>query len=327
MTAFLFALVGTLALMPLVLLTARRLRLIDVPNHRSLHADPIPRGGGIGIALASVASVLVFADLTDQMVGLLIGAVVLGILGLIDDRIGLPSLPRLVVQLAIPLVTLVPFVDGGLPRVVVAVVVVVLVAGFVNAFNFMDGINGISGWNAVVGGVALGAMSAHLDADTLAVGGWAVAGAGLGFMPFNAVRARLFLGDVGSYFLGFWLAGLGVLAVDAGGPVLVIVAPFLLYIADTSTVLVRRALRGDSVTEAHREHAYQRLAQLGYSHVAVAAGCAAVSAVCAALMWTVRDASFVAQAAVFVPCLVLVGVYLAAPTVLERRLDDEMVEP
>jgi UDP-GlcNAc:undecaprenyl-phosphate GlcNAc-1-phosphate transferase len=208
---------------------------------------------------------------------------------------------------------------SGSMLVVVAALAAGLVAGYVNAFNFMDGINGISGTTAVVVGVFL-AIVAHAEDETaLCTAGLAIAGGALGFLPFNVPRAVIFLGDVGSYFIGAWLAALALLVVDSGAAPVVVVAPFLLYLLDTISVLVKRARRGDSLMQAHREHAYQRLVALGWSHTTVACLCAAITVSCAGLALAVRERSDAAQVLVLAVCAVIVGVYLVLPTMLESR--------
>ncbi|MFZ8877402.1 MAG: glycosyl transferase, partial [Ilumatobacteraceae bacterium] len=99
--------------------------------------------------------------------------------------------------------------------------------------------------------------------------GIACAAAAAAFAPWNAPRARMFLGDIGSYFLGFLLAATALAAVISGAPVLLVAAPFSLYVLDTATTLVRRIRRGVRITDAHREHAFQRLVSSGRSHSVV----------------------------------------------------------
>jgi UDP-N-acetylmuramyl pentapeptide phosphotransferase/UDP-N-acetylglucosamine-1-phosphate transferase len=322
MTAFVVALVVALLGTPVVVKLVRRWQLIDVPNHRSSHETPVPRGGGLAVAVATVVGVAAAAVWSQAVVGLVVGAVVLGATGLADDWRGLPAMPRLVVQVLTPLAIAVVVVDrDGWQLVVGVALVVIVIAGYVNAFNFMDGINGISGTQAAIAGGFLAAAANHIAVEPLALAGWAVCGASLGFLPFNAVHARVFLGDVGSYFLGFWLAGLALLVVDAGVPAVVVVGPFLLYLFDTATVLVWRARRGESLMEAHREHAYQRLVQLGWSHVAVSSLCAVVSAVCAVIMYSVIDASPRMQLVALAGCCALVTGYLLLPGALSRRVE------
>jgi UDP-GlcNAc:undecaprenyl-phosphate/decaprenyl-phosphate GlcNAc-1-phosphate transferase len=313
MTTFLLSAVLALLLTPLVIGLVHRWQLIDVPNHRSLHSSPIPRGGGIAVLAATVLAVAFVGEWNRPITALVVGGVVLGGTGFADDRWTLSALPRLGVQIMTPVAVGILIADRATPWLVVAAVVV---AGYVNAFNFMDGINGISGSQAAIAGGLLALVANDVGADSLAIAGWAVCGASVGFLPFNAIRTRIFLGDVGSYFLGFWLAGLALLVVDAGAPVMVVVGPFLLYLLDTSTVLVRRARRRERLTEPHREHAYQRLVQAGWSHPVVAGLCAAVSAACGAIMYVVRDASTAAQFFALAGCVGLVVGYLALPSMV-----------
>lgn len=320
MTSFLVAGVVALVGTPAVVWLARRWSLIDEPNHRSSHATPIPRGGGIAIVVAVAIGVVVGDGTSDAVIGALVGAGVLAATGLLDDRYGLSAAPRLMVQLVTPIVVALAVVDrSGWALAVAVIVAAVAVPAYVNAFNFMDGINGISGTQAAIAGTFLAAVAHSGDLRNLQIAALAVCGASLGFLPFNAVRPKIFLGDVGSYFLGFWLAALALLLVDDGAPVLVIVAPFLLYLADTSTVLVRRARRGERLMDAHREHAYQRLTQAGWSHLTVTLVCAAVSSAAAIIMYLVLDSSPGVQVLALLGCLVLVVVYLALPERIGRH--------
>jgi UDP-N-acetylmuramyl pentapeptide phosphotransferase/UDP-N-acetylglucosamine-1-phosphate transferase len=138
--------------------------------------------------------------------------------------------------------------------------------GFVNAFNFMDGVNGISGAHAVIAGVAYACFGQWRQDPFLVAMGLAVAVGALAFLPWNAVRARVFLGDVGSYALGAALAVLAVTAVVQGVPPEAALGPLALYLADTAWTLQRRVRTGERWTEAHRTHTYQRWCDVGWSH-------------------------------------------------------------
>ena len=140
---------------------------------------------------------------------------------------------------------------------------------YVNAFNFMDGINGISVAQSVVGGTHLAVVGYLIDSDLVMTIGVACAVAVAAFAPWNVPRARMFLGDIGSYFLGFLLAATALAAVTSGAPVLLVAAPFSLYVLDTATTLGRRMRRGVRITDAHREHAFQRLVTSGRPHSVV----------------------------------------------------------
>lgn len=320
MRAGFLALAVSLALTPCVIWLAHRVRLIDVPNSRSLHTAPTPRAGGLAVMASVVASSLTFEAGHEEIVALCVGGVVLGLVGLIDDRRGLPPIPRLLAQLLMPVALSLAIVDRSLPLLLASTVIAaLLVSAYVNAFNFMDGINGISAMQAVVVSISLAIVLEDTESPQLVSASLAAAGASLGFLPYNSPRALSFLGDVGSYFLGFWLAALGLLALDSGASLLVVISPFLLYLLDTGSVLVRRASRGASLFEAHREHTYQRLVQLGHSHLGVATTVALIPAACFLLMWVVSDRETWIQVSAFGACLALVAAYLAAPSVLSRR--------
>jgi UDP-N-acetylmuramyl pentapeptide phosphotransferase/UDP-N-acetylglucosamine-1-phosphate transferase len=164
-------------------------------------------------------------------------------------------------------------------------VMAVWVAAYVNAFNFMDGINGISGLTGLVSGVAYSLMGLEFGSGSAVIVGAALAGASLAFLPFNLPSAKVFLGDVGSYSLGFVIAALGWIVWSSGAPLALAIAPTAVYLADTGATLVRRYRRGAPLTEAHREHSYQRLTAGGRSHVAVALTVAGAESLVVALVW------------------------------------------
>jgi UDP-GlcNAc:undecaprenyl-phosphate GlcNAc-1-phosphate transferase len=314
-------LAASLVLVPLTIPVVRRLELVDVPNQRSSHRTAVPRGGGIGVALA--AGIAMSAGVwSSALGGIAIGSLLVGLVGLADDFRGLTPGSRLVAEVvaccaAVPL--LLANWGGSLPwQVAFAVGSIVVLVGYVNAFNFMDGINGISALHALVGGLAFALFGREVDEDAVVYAGLALAGASAGFLPFNLVRAKIFLGDVGSYFMGFWLAASFIVLVRAGVPMEVALAPLLYYLADTSVTVIRRWRRAERMTQAHREHSYQLLVAGGWSHLRTALVTTGVSAVCALLMLVVIDASAPARACAFAVCVCLVVLMTSLPFVLKR---------
>ena len=290
MSIVLVAFVATVIAAPIVAAAMTSRGVLDLPNERSSHIAPIPRGGGIAglVAVALVAVLAVPLGYLDALPALGVAAG-LGLVGLADDVASLPPAPRFAAQVVAGL--LAGAWAGG---VLGALVGMVLMPAVVNMVNFMDGINGISGGHAALWGLTAFAAGAAADLGPLLVVGGLCAGIGLGFLPWNLVKTRLFLGDVGSYLLG-GLIGSGLLAVLfawARGDVPVSHAAatggaLLLYFADTSVALVRRALRGERLTQAHREHVYQLLAnQGGYSHAAVSLAMVTAGAVVVGALWS-----------------------------------------
>lgn len=264
-------LAGTALLMPAVILVLRG-RVLDVPNERSSHTAVTPRGGGIGPAVAvSVVTAAWWAGPRGHLLaGILVAAVAMGALGLVDDLLRQGPLVRLIGQVVIAGVAALLLTAAMHQSTALRLLALVVAAGwlvaFVNAFNFMDGINGISAVTAAGAGITWLILGVWQHAPALAVVGAVAAGGALGFLPFNFPRAKVFLGDVGSYFFGGLLGAGLVVGLRSGLYPEAAAAPLVLYVLDTGVTLVRRLLRGDNVLAAHRDHAYQRMCTAGWSH-------------------------------------------------------------
>lgn len=287
------ALVATLVLLRLLLATGLAWRLaVDHPNERSLHARPVPRCGGFGIV-----PVVVIATLLAVPGSWLLGGAVLGLalLSWLDDRYGLPIALRFACQ-TLAVMLLLWVARGGLPLWMVAVALLVWL-WMINLYNFMDGADGLAGSMAAIGFAAL-AIPLWPVMPGIALAAAATSGAALGFLFFNWPPAQIFMGDVGSIPLGFLAGAFAFLGWRAGAyalwyPLLV----FSPFIADASVTLVRRALKGEAVWRAHREHFYQRLVQSGFGHERVAPVWAGLMVAAAALAYGLRHAPAMLQAA------------------------------
>jgi UDP-N-acetylmuramyl pentapeptide phosphotransferase/UDP-N-acetylglucosamine-1-phosphate transferase len=284
---------------------ARRRRILDLPNERSSHVTPTPRLGGIGIVCGVLAGTLLstLARGTLAPAGLTLVlpvALALAAVSLSDDLRGLPAMFRLVCHVIAAAVTVAGLDVAGRVHAAgaewwlawtFAIAAGTWIVYFVNAFNFMDGIDGIAAGQALVAGLGWTLVGAALgESGTIQVGA-VVAGASIGFLVLNWSPARVFMGDVGSAFLGYLLAVLPLLGagspVPAAAPALLLVWPFLV---DTAFTLVRRARRGERLTEAHRSHLYQRISApaLGgraATHAHVAGAYMALAAIGAPSAW------------------------------------------
>jgi UDP-GlcNAc:undecaprenyl-phosphate/decaprenyl-phosphate GlcNAc-1-phosphate transferase len=264
-----------LAAEPSTIALLRRRGMIDVPGGRSSHSVPTPRGGGAPVALGmlAAASIVVASGLLTEGLALALAVAFFGLLGLADDLRGLPAVARLALQAAgaaaVAALLVLPLPLPPYARVVVAVLAACWLVGFVNAFNFMDGVNGISGAHAIIGGVAYACLAGWRRDGFGVTAGLALAVGAAAFLPWNAVRARVFLGDVGSYSIGATLAVLAIRLITLGVPVGAVVGPVALYLADVAWTLQRRARRGERLLEPHRTHVYQRWCDAGWSHVEV----------------------------------------------------------
>lgn len=242
-------------------------------------------------------------------------------IGLLEDVCGVPVPTRLALQLAVGLVAALLLVPQA--AVVPVALVALWLTGYVNAFNFMDGVNGISAMHAALAGTVYAMAGAWYGVAALTVVGTVTAAAAVGFLPWNAGRGRIFLGDVGSYGLGGLLGAVAVVAWQSGVPPEAAVAPLALYLADTGWTLVRRCYRGEPWYRAHRSHAYQRLTDLGWSHQRVAVVTTATSAlVCGCALGAAASALPTRLGLDAFAVAVLIG-YVAAPSLLGPRVTRE----
>ena len=317
------AAVALLLMLPVIRLL-RAVDVMDIPNARSSHVASTPRGGGIAV-MAGVAAGAAMAGPPHELWLLVASALVAAAIGLVDDMRGLSALVRLTAQFVLAAAVVAALLGPTtLTEAVVAGLALVGVVGYTNAFNFMDGVNGMSGSSGALAGawyVYVG--TGQVDAPALAAGGAVLIGACLGFLPWNLPRARVFLGDVGSYGLGLLIAGLALLAYSEGAGVGMALAPLLVYGADTGWTLVQRLRRGDSWREAHREHIYQRICDSGLSHSASTAivGLHTVL-VCVAALVLPAFVAAVAASLILVTYLILPGLLAERhqpPSVTSRR--------
>ena len=274
---FIAAFLSSVVLTRVALAILRRRAILDLPNTRSSHTVPTPRGGGWGVMLA-LLPFWVWAtwrtnrlhDPTEWM--LLGGVALLMAVSWIDDRRGLGAGVRFAAQFlaAGAVMAALPqtlSLSGGLlPLVLDRLAATIVWLWFVNLFNFMDGIDGIAGGSASAMGFGLTLILLRYGPDPLeAFRSLMIVAVAVGFLVWNWHPAKIFLGDVGSvplgYLLGFELVRL---AMDGGQLFALIVA--LYYLADATITLLRRARRGERVWQAHKEHFYQRSTQLGRSH-------------------------------------------------------------
>lgn len=237
----------------------------DIPNQRSSHQRPVPRGGGLAIWAGWGAALAVAGSAAPWLVS----AAILASVSYVDDRRGLSVAVRLPVHVLAAAAFVLNSITGAAWPVQLGLIVATV--WMLNLFNFMDGADGLAGAMAVSGfsTLAIAALAAREVAF-----GWqlaSLAAACLAFLWVNWSPARVFLGDVGSVPLGFLAAAMAidgwVRGLWAGWfPVLV----FLPFIADASFTLIKRGCRGERIWKAHREHAYQKLILMGWSHARVA---------------------------------------------------------
>ena len=272
---------------------AHRHGLVDQPGERRSHALPTPRGGGIGIAAtALIACLWLGYSLHVGWYLVASGLAAVSMVGWFDDHRPLPAWPRLVTHLAAAgCVAAGMWMQGAGPPVIAAALLGVPV--MVNAWNFMDGIDGMATLQAVLCAAGFGLL---LDgpAQWLAV---VVASACLGFLPLNFPKARVFLGDVGSGAAGYLVAVLALMSAESGsdGIRAIAVLPLTVFIVDTSLTLLGRIMRREQWWRPHVQHLYQRMSRQ-HGHVRVTVAYAGWTATSIAVMLVLYHATWTAAA-------------------------------
>jgi len=228
-----------------------RRNLLDTPNQRSSHILPVPRGGGI--AFVFIGSIMHIATSSGVSRWIPVMCIPLAIVGLIDDHKDLPAIWRYIIQLltAIALV-----IAGRFPFPIwVFVILVIITTAIINFTNFMDGLDGL------VAGCGILLMAATSS--------WAISGAIFGFLLWNWNPARVFMGDVGSTYIGAVFSGL-ILQEDSYYNMIEILLLGFPIFGDALVCVLRRFISGEPIFKAHRKHLFQRLNQAGWNHRKVA---------------------------------------------------------
>ncbi|MGD8808177.1 MAG: glycosyltransferase family 4 protein [Gammaproteobacteria bacterium] len=283
------AAVSALATRALIALLHRR-AILDLPNERSSHTVPKPRGGGLAVVPITLVAWAAAAgsDMPHGFLAVLGGAWVLAILSWVDDLRTLGPAVRFAVQAIVvaasaqALAAEGPVFQGLLPGWADTAAAAVLWLWFLNLFNFMDGIDGISGVETVAVGGGFALIAALSVAAPPALLGATLAAAAAGFLLWNWQPSRIFLGDVGSVPIGF-LLGFLLLTLAARGlwaPALILPA---YYLADATITILRRLLRGERIWRPHMQHFYQRAAIGGLRHADVSLAVLAANLVLIAL--------------------------------------------
>ncbi len=268
-------------------------QIMDHPGHRSSHSVAVPRTGGIAIILGMAVAVAIFGKFTFPFMLGLASVALIAFVSFLDDLVTISSALRLLVHLIVtgvtvrlmglelteihlPYFSLYPGQWGGL------CVSVLFVAGFVNFFNFMDGINGISVAQGLFGGATLAILLLAGGGNNSVVVAAALAGACIGFCPHNFPKAKMFMGDSGSTILGYTLAILTLIgAKRTSVPWIAFVLPLGVFIYDATFTLCKRIARRENFIKPHREHHYQLLIRCGWSHVRVTSLQAILMMLCA----------------------------------------------
>lgn len=275
----------TFIAVPIVKMIAEKIGAVDVPKDgRRMHKKPIPRLGGLAMIYGFFVSILCFTnDLTPEIRGIMIGCLILGGLGVIDDIHPLSAKLKLAVQIVaaiIPVLSGVTIAFFSVPKfinpsgmlhlnpIVGAVISVFWIIAITNAVNLIDGLDGLAAGVSSIASMSILFIAVINGNSLIAVLAAALVGSCVGFLPFNVNPAKIFMGDTGSTFLGYILATMSIYGLFKGYALITFVAPFLILglpIFDTAFAIIRRIIHHRPVMEADRGHLHHRLIDMGFS--------------------------------------------------------------
>ena len=281
--AFIIALGISYFTTPIVNILARRMGAVDIPrDERRMHTEPIPRLGGLAIFFGFICSAILFVPMNPQVQGILLGAVLIVIIGVIDDIVSLSAPVKLVGQI---LTAIFPVMGGVRIEVLtnfnifsdnpyiifgnLAVpITIIWIVGITNAVNLIDGLDGLAVGISSIASISLFVIAILVSENMVAMIVAALAGACIGFMPYNINPAKMFMGDTGAMFLGYILGTVSILGLFKFYAVISFAVPFLILglpIFDTGFAIVRRLLKGRSPMSPDRGHLHHRLIDMGFT--------------------------------------------------------------
>lgn len=264
---------------PLVIKLAKKIGAMDVPkDDRRMHKKPIPRMGGLAIFVGALAAILIFIPLNSAMIGLLAGGSLMFLVGFVDDIKNLSAKIKLVFQIAGACILYgfgvritfmgLPFIgyqDFSLP-VVSFLLTLIWVVGITNTINLIDGLDGLAAGIAAIASASIAYTAFVNDQPLVGTATMALAGAALGFLPYNFNPAKIFMGDGGALFLGFMLAGLSIMGLTKGATLLVSFIPLFVLgipIFDTVFAILRRIINKRPIMEADKGHLHHKIMEKG----------------------------------------------------------------
>lgn len=277
---FLVALAVSILVTPVAIRLAPKIGAVDIPlDNRRMHTKTMPRFGGLAIFAGSTAAMLIFLKFDPRVVTIVMGGVLIYILGVIDDIKHLSAKVKFLGQTFVALIMYVNgiriefltnfFGEGNsqLGDVLCFIITMVWIVGITNTVNLIDGLDGLAAGTAAIASLCI-AYTAYIHGTYLAAGAMlALAGAALGFLPYNFYPAKIFMGDGGSLYLGFMLATLSVLGTVKSATLVTMIIPVLVLgvpIFDTFFAIFRRFVNKRPIMEADKGHLHHRLMKLGY---------------------------------------------------------------
>lgn len=283
-------------LTPVVMRLAKKIGAIDVPlDNRRMHTHPVPRLGGLAIIGSFLVTTLIILRGNQVLMQIWPGAIIIGILGVVDDKYRLPAWPKFLVQcvaaaLAVAQGAQIDHISGiqmfGIHRFSLGVldipITILWIVGITNAVNLIDGLDGLADGVSTIASMSIFLIALLRNEPIIAVLAAALAGSCVGLLPYNRNPAKIFMGDTGATFLGFTLSIISIEGLFKFYTAISFAVPFLILgipILDTFLAIIRRLLEGKSPFTADRNHLHHQLIDMGFNQKQSVAVLYSVSAV------------------------------------------------
>lgn len=292
---FIFAAFISAKLIPIIIEYSKKLNLVDKPNERKVHVSPIPNLGGIAVFLGFFLSTLVWVmaytgseGLNFQMILIIYGLIILFVMGIIDDQIEMKASHKFLIQIIVAVILAAAglriesfngiFFIWELPLVFQYLFTILLIVGLTNAFNLIDGIDGLAGGLSLINATVIGLALYNPNELLTSLLAFGLAGSLYGFLIYNFNPAKIFMGDTGSLVIGYLMAVLGIFllnrgkvdlsiqSTDTADTTILVVGILILPVYDTIRVFTNRILKGHSPFKPDKTHAHHLLIQSGFNH-------------------------------------------------------------
>lgn len=342
--ALVVALIVSFLMTPVVKTFAYKVGAIDVPKDaRRMHKVPIPRLGGLAIFIGFMVSILLFTNVRGdhQMQGILMGAVVIVVLGVVDDTTPLPAMFKFMIQIVAALIPTFhgvvihvisnpnlmsdnPYWNMGILSIPITVLWIVAIT---NSVNLIDGLDGLANGVSAISATTMLVIALLVSESQVAVVMAALVGACVGFMPYNMNPAKMFMGDTGATFLGYILATMSIQGLFKFYAIISFAVPFLILglpIFDTAFAFIRRIAHGQSPMHADRGHVHHRLIDMGLSQKQAVATLYVISAILGLSAVVLTTSGELKAMMFFVALCIVAGV--AARVVFPKELKEELHE-
>ncbi|MDH5573043.1 MAG: undecaprenyl/decaprenyl-phosphate alpha-N-acetylglucosaminyl 1-phosphate transferase [Gammaproteobacteria bacterium] len=272
------AMVISMVIIPFMIRIAPYIGMVDMPDQRKVHAQPVPRVGGIGIVIGSLLAIIIWLPLDDLNISYIVASLILFLFGALDDSFELGHYVKFIGQFISVGIVIhfgdvwiqnIPFWDESLSPLIGKPFTFFAIVGMINAINHSDGLDGLAGGESLLSLCCIAYLAYIVEGINLTIFSLAVIGGVLGFIRFNNHPARIFMGDSGSQFLGFSLAVLTILlsqqvhmSISMALPLLILGLPVI----DIIAVFILRAYNGMNLFRASKNHIHHRLLELNFDH-------------------------------------------------------------